>query len=250
MPSNLRKPLLVLLLPLLCVALPSAARAEDGAWRHTVVLYGMGAAIDGSAGIGDVEVEVDVSMSELFDALEMGAMAAYRAENGTWSVTLDATFMGLGATREGPGGRIEGDLDLDQTTLMATAGRRLGEDFELLFGAAYMDLSTRLAVQGPIAVRVAEDDVDWIDPTVGLAWRRPFAERWRVDLRGDLGGFGVGSDLLVQGLATVRWQATDRVGVGFGYRFIQFDYEEGEGASSQRFDLVEQGPLAGVTFTF
>lgn len=234
----------------LILAGSATAQPTAGEWRHTFVLYGMGAAIDGSAGIADAEVELDVSASEVLDALEMGAMAAYRAENGRWSVTLDATFMGLGGTQESPGGRVEGDLDLDQTALMVTAGRRFGERFELLFGAAYLDLSTRLAVRGPLAVRAVEDDVDWIDPTIGLAWHRPFAERWRVDLRGDLGGFGVGSDLLVQALATVRWQANDRVGIGFGYRLLQFEYEEGSGSSRRAYDLTEQGPLAGVTFTF
>jgi hypothetical protein len=37
-------------------------------------------------------------MSEILDALESGAMGAYRADAGTWSFTVDATFMGLGGT--------------------------------------------------------------------------------------------------------------------------------------------------------
>ena len=77
----------------LTLAGSAAAQPTAGEWSHTLVLYGMGAAIDGSAGIGDVEVEVDVSASEVLDALEMGTMAAYRAENGTWSLTVDATVV-------------------------------------------------------------------------------------------------------------------------------------------------------------
>lgn len=232
--------------------LPSGAAAEDTAasWRHSVVLYGMGAAIDGTAQIGPVEVPVDVSVSELFDALEIGAMGAYRAENGTWSVTADATFMGLGGTASTEGGRVKGDLDLDQMTLMGTVGRRLTDHLEALVGLAYFDLSTQLATSGPLDTRQAEAEADWVDPTVGLAYHRPFAGAWRLNLRGDLGGFGVGSDLLVHLLANVQWQATEKAGLLFGYRYIAFDYEDGEGLGRQRYDLAQQGPVVGLSFSF
>lgn len=232
------------------LASPVAAQPASGGWRHTVVLYGMGAAIGGTAGVGDLEVPIDLSIKDVFDALEMGAMAAYRGENDTWSMTVDATYMGLGATQRSDRGRAKGDLELDQYTLMGTVGRKLSEEVEALFGFAWFDLSTELTLSGPLAERAATAEVDWIDPTVGLAWHHPFGERWRADLRTDLGGFGVGSNLLVHVLATCRWQASDRVGLGFGYRYIQFDYEEGRGASRQLYDLTEQGPMAGVTFSF
>ena len=62
---------------------PFCASAQDGSedWHHSLYIYGMGAAIDGTAQIGPVEVPVDLSTSDVFDALEFGAMAAYRAEN-------------------------------------------------------------------------------------------------------------------------------------------------------------------------
>lgn len=245
-----RKSTLAALLAGLLFSAAASAQNDAGGWRHTVVLYGMGAAIDGTAQIRDLEVPVDVSISELFDSLEMGAMGAWRMENGTWSVTADATFMGLGGTSRTEGGRVKGDVDLDQVTLMGTVGRRFADHFELLFSAAYFDLSTRLEVSGPLAERAAEADADWIDPLVGVAWNRPFAERWRINLRGDVGGFGIGSDLTYQLLANLRWQASEKVGVVFGYRLIAFDYEDGRGLDYQRYDLTEQGPLAGVSFSF
>jgi hypothetical protein len=232
------------------LASPGAASGEAaGEWTHSVVLYGMGAAIDGEAEAGGLTVPVDMGISEVFDALEMGAMAAWRADNGTWSVTTDATFMGLGGTASTEGGRVEGDLDFDQMTLMATVGRRWTDHLEVLFGLAYFDLSGELAVSGPVGERRAGIGVDWIDPTVGLAYSRPFAEKCRLNLRGDVGGFGVGSDLLVHLLASVRWQASPRVGVVAGYRVIRFDYAD-DGHAAQRYDLTEQGPAIGLAFSF
>ena len=119
-----------------CLLLPSGARAEDtaGEWRNTVVIYGMGAAIDGTAQIGPVTVPVDVGISDLFDALEFGAMAAWRIENDIWSFTADTTFMGLGGSGTTEGGLLRGEMDVDQFTLMGTLGRRVTPHLEALLG--------------------------------------------------------------------------------------------------------------------
>jgi hypothetical protein len=241
---------------LCCCAAP--AFAAEGRWEHTVVIYGMGAAIDGEAQIGDLAVPVDVSISDVFDALEMGAMGAYRADTGTWSFMVDATFMGLGGTAESRRDIVKGDMDMDQFTLMGTVGRRLTENLEALFSLSYLDLSTDLKLTtrnpltGAVTTRSAGDEASWVDPLLGLQYNVPFADNWRFNLRGDIGGFGVGSDLTYQLLTNVRWQANDTIGVVAGYRLISFDYEDGNKGSSkyQHYDLTEQGPLVGMTISF
>jgi hypothetical protein len=243
---------------LLLAASGGAASAEEAQWQHTLVFYGMGAAIDGQTQIGDLTVPVDVSISEVFDALEFGAMGAYRADNGTWSFTVDATYMGLGGTSETDRGLVKGDVDIDQITLMGTAGRRWTDNLEALFSLAYFDLSTDLKVTttapvtGAVTVRTASVDASWVDPMLGLHYGRPFADEWRFNLRGDVGGFGIGSDFSYQVFANVHWQSSGGFGAVLGYRLIGFDHEDGRKGSPgyQRFDLTEQGPLLGITYTF
>lgn len=239
-----------------CATVP--VLAADGDWEHTVIIYAMGAAIDGEATIGNLTVPVEVSISDVFDALEMGAMGAYRADNGTWSFALDATFMGLGGTATSQRDIVKGDLDMDQLTLMGTVGRRIAPNLEGLFSLSWFDLSTdlELTTRNPLTgvetTRTAGDDASWVDPMVGLQYNAPFADDWRFNLRGDIGGFGIGSDLSYQLLANVRWQANETIGVVFGYRLIGFDYEDGRKGDRdyQRYDLTEQGPLVGMTISF
>jgi hypothetical protein len=229
------------------------ALAADGDWQHTLVVYGMGAALDGDAYVGSLQVPVDLSASDVLDSLELGAMAAYRVANDMWSFTGDFTFMGLGGTGTSPRLGLKGDVDIDQTTFMATVGRRLTPSLEALFSLAYLDLSTDLKVTSTGGLDAkASTSADWIDPLIGLQYNVPFADVWRLNLRGDIGGFGVGADLTYQLLGNVRWQANDRLGVAFGYRLIAFDYEEGneDGPHYQRYDLVEQGPFVGLTIDF
>jgi hypothetical protein len=238
---------------LACVAC-SVATAQDEDWRHTAFVYAMGAALGGDAYVGPLHVPVDMSISDVFDALEFGAMAAYRADNGTWSITGDATFMGLGGTGTTPRrGLIKGDADVDQTTLSLTLGRRLTPSLEAMFSLSYFDLSTdvKVTTTGPAGLVTAKAaaSADWIDPLVGLQYNVPIGDAWRFNLRGDVGGFGIGSDLTYQVLTNLRWQAGERIGFAFGYRLLAFDYEDGteDGPGYQRYDLVEQGPFVGVT---
>ena len=228
--------------------------AQDADWRHTAFIYGMGAALGGDAYVGPLHVPVDMSISDVLDALEFGAMAAYRADNGTWSITGDATFMGLGGTAKGSRrGLVKGDVDVDQTTVSMMLGRRLTPSLEAMFSLSYFDLSTdvKVTTTGPAGLVTAKASAgaDWIDPLVGLQYNVPIGDAWRFNLRGDVGGFGVGSDLTYQVITNLRWQANERIGLAFGYRLIAFDYEDGtkNGPGYQRFDLEEQGPFIGVT---
>jgi hypothetical protein len=234
--------------------LAAGAGADEAAetWQHTLIVYGMGASIDGTSQIGPLAVPVDVSMSELFENLKMGGMAAYRADNGTWAFVGDITYMNLGGTRRFSDSR-KGDADLKQSTLMLSAARRLSPNLEAMFGVAYFGIDAELELTGPlIGRRSARTNVAWVDPTIGMQWTQPFGERWSFSLRGDVGGFGVGSDLLVHALAGLRYQQSENLAWLVGFRLIDFDYEEneGRGLKYKRFDLQEMGPALGVAWTF
>lgn len=229
---------------------PVLAQEASGDWKQTVFIYGMGAAIEGDAQIGNLALPVDLSMSDLFDALEFGAMAAYRVENEIWSFTADVTFMGLGWQESGPQAQVRGDLDIDQLTLMTTVGRRITPNLEGLVSLAYFDLSADLEIQLPNQVARASRGADWVDPLIGLHYSVPFADKWLFDLRGDIGGFGIGSDLTWQLMTVVRRQNTDTFGWYFGYRAIGYDYETGQGQNYQRYDLIQHGPGIGIAFSF
>jgi hypothetical protein len=242
---------LAVLAPVLAFTAPSTwAQESSGEWEQTVFIYGMGAAIDGTAQIGPLRLPVDVSMSDLFDALKFGGMAAYRADNDVWSIEGDLTYLNLGWTPSGPRAKVRGDLDIDQLTLMATVGRRLTPNLEALASALYVDLSTDLEVRVLNQSRSASRDADWVDPLLGLALNVPFGGKWTYNFRYDFGGFGVGSELTTHLLTTVRRQNSDMFSWFVGYRMLSFDYETGNGADYQRYNLTQQGPLAGVAFSF
>lgn len=229
---------------------PAHADEASGDWRQTIFLYGMAASIGGDAQIGPLEVSVSQSISDVFDALRFGAMGAYRIENNAWSFTGDLTYMDLRSERTSQQGNASAVLDTEQFTAMLTAGRRIAPRLEALVSLAYFDVDADLSVRVMQQSRTASRDVDWVDPLLGLSYESPLGSRWRFTLRGDIGGFGVGSDLTWHGLMKFTFQQSDRLSWYFGYRAIAYDYEEGAGLEYLRYDLVQHGPGAGVAFSF
>jgi hypothetical protein len=226
------------------------AQSNSGEWRQTVFLYGMGVAVDGDAQVGPLAVPVDVGLSDFFDSLKFGALAAYRIEDGEWSFTGDLTYMNLGQSNRTQQGRASASLDIEQLTFMATAGYRVRPHLEALLSLAYFDLSADLRVRLLQQVRTASRDADWVDPLLGLNYEIPVSGKWRFNLRGDIGGFGVGSDLTWHALTRFTYQQSDRFAWYVGYRAIAYDYEDGKGLNYQHYDLVQHGPGAGIAFSF
>ena len=134
------------------------AQNESGDWRQTVFLYGMVPMIEGDAQVGNLQVDVDTNMSDFFDNLKFGAMAAYRIENEQWSFTGDVTYMNLGQSQTTQQGRASAGLDVEQVTFMATAGRRVTPHLEALLSLAYFDVSADLRVRLLQQVRTASRD--------------------------------------------------------------------------------------------
>jgi opacity protein-like surface antigen len=237
----------IAVMALVLVSTPAAA-AE---WKHEFAPYLWGSAMEGTVGIGPVTAEAEMSFSDILDDLEFGFMGMYRASRDRYSITVDAIYMGLGATEKGPGGALKADIDIDQIGLEADFGYALNERFTLLGGLRYVSLDSDLRVTGPLGNELsASQKQDWVDPLVGAIYSWPLADDWTLNLRGDIGGFGVGSDFAWQGMATLRWQFSPRTALGIAYRYLDMDYEDGKGDDFFKYDMVTSGPAMGVVFTF
>ena len=78
----------------------------------------------------------------------------------------------------------------------------------------------------------------------------PLGKAFSFTVRGDVGGFGVGSDLAWHAYADIGYCASDLVSIILGYRAIDIDYEDGKGSNYFKYDMATSGPAMGVIFTF
>ena len=169
--------------------------------------------------------------------------------------------------------RIEGVVD----SLAAGAGRRLrtrvaevlaalaGKDPTLPIPPLDGDQAARLAatigkIKGTVAERKAKikqrlhDALDrtvsrtddWWDPYIGLRGRYNLNDKFYLTGKGDIGGFGVGSDLTWTAEAALGCQLSSRIFTEVGYRAIGVDYE----GDSLIYDVVTHGAQVTLGITF
>lgn len=109
------------------------------------------------------------------------------------------------------------------------------------------ELSRKIAktVETKLDTRVSRVD-DWWDPFIGLRGRLNLSETWYFTAKGDIGGFGVGSDFAWQAEGALGCQVTRNFFVELGYRALSMDYED----DGLLFDAVAHGAqlTLGVAF--
>lgn len=221
---------------------PAAAQVPSDKWDVTVAPYFMGAAMSGTTAVRGREVEVDVSASDIFSNLQFGAMGLVVARKGNWGFGADAIWMALGTTVRNT------NVDFNQGAFAAYGLRRLGAAADLTLGMRVNKLQGNLEFK-TLGVEVDQDQT-WVDPLVGLILRTPGEHRLHAQVYTEIGGFGAGSDFTWQVFPTVGFKFTDRFSLEVGYRWLDLDYETGDGTERFAYDVLTQGPVGGLVFRF
>jgi hypothetical protein len=110
---------------------------------------------------------------------------------------------------------------------------------------------TRIANQLAVTLNTKLDqtlsrDDFWFDPYVGLRTRYNFSKAFYTAVRGEIGGFGVGADLMWEVEGVIWINKTRSIFTEVGYRALSSDFED----NNFRFDTVMHGPqiTTGITF--
>jgi hypothetical protein len=224
------------------------AQSNPGGWQFTVAPYLVAAAMDGTVGVKGHDVTLDVPFSKIWDNLHFGGMVHFDMKNDRWLLSSDVIYMNLQQSAEVANGTAE--VSVTETFFEAAGGYRVSQAFTLLAGARLVDLGSTLDFTGTNVSQNGNQSKSWVDPFVGAQLNVALSDRWWLDLHGDVGGFGVGSDLAWQAYADVGYRASDLVSVYVGYRALDMDYESGSGSTLFRYDVLTAGPQVGVAFRF
>jgi hypothetical protein len=155
-------------------------------------------------------------------------------------------------------------LDIEMAILEAGAAYEVARSgplaFDVLGGIRYWhqeaDLSLNLAGTATIGdlAFARSGSVDWVDPLIGARVRYAVAPGHELFLRGDIGGFGLGSDFSWQVIGAYSFDFGSYNGITFsgvvGYRALSVDYEQGEGRQRYGFDMIQHGPVLGISARF
>jgi hypothetical protein len=224
------------------------AHAQSTEWERTLLIYLLGAGIDGESQVGSTVANIDQSFGDIIENLEAGGMGAFRARKGPWAHTIDAMYSGLGAEASTSG--VSVDVDVDQLIASYDIGYEIAENLQVLAGVRYNAIDVDLAVRAGTASFRASGDKDWVDPYVGLSSTLVLTDTLALSVRGDIGGFDVGSKFAWQAVVLLDWRFSETFLAAFGYRILDTDYEDGSGASFFRYDVTMSGPAIGIGWRF
>lgn len=222
-------------------------------WEFVVAPYLLFPHMDGSVTIGRIPIDVDVGPSEVFESLDFGFMLYLEAHNPDWAVTLDGLYMNLGETGQLRDDGRTAEVDMKQLALAATGLRRVAPWAELGIGGRLNVIEAGLAVEeGTILPAIDQSDSKtWLDPLLAARFSVPFENsRWRLGIRGDIGGFGIGSEIAWQIYPLVGYRFSRLFEMALAYRWLGMEYETGSGDDLFVYDVVDFGPEIGFLFHF
>jgi hypothetical protein len=261
----------------------SAEEIEEGplkrnGWAISVVPYVFAVSLDGTVGALGLEEEADVPFEDILKDLSAAAMLDFIVHKGRFGLFVNTLYAKLEdeGTASLLGGTIlQTDLKLGATLKMLImsfgAGYQLGPYplggqgggrtpavvVEPYVGGRWtkLDVDLDLTVTDVLGSRSFpfEDDTGWADPIFGVMTQWNLYPRWNLTFGGDVGGFGVGTDLAWSaiGLAGYRFHFSKRImgNVLFGYRALYQDFQS-DNPARFKFDTTLHGPFLGVSIQF
>jgi hypothetical protein len=209
-------------------------------------LYLWGVSISGEQTVKGIDVDVDVPFSDIFNNLN-GAFTIHfeGVHQQRWGFLVDFSWIRLNPKQETP----FGDIDITYTDILTELGgfyrwNRGAHNFDALGGLRYSSMDVDLDFPGPLPK--IDQSKGWLDPFVGGRWAWQISDKWNLRLRGDIGGFGVGSDFSWNLVGLIEFQPWKYVALFAGYRALYQDYEDGNGRNKFKFDATMHGPGIGL----
>ena len=236
-------------------AVPVAAQEAppvSGEWQFDLTPYGWFAGMSGEVGAGSKEAPTAASFTDICHNLDSAFMAHFDGRKGRWGFLLDPIYINLGASIRTPYG-FKVAINVEQFLMGFEGAYRVyekeGNSFDVLFGGRYSTLKNDLTPSG-VPYPPYHFSKDWVDPMVGFRARLDLGHGWAFGIRGDIGGFSLGSKLAWDAMAHFDVRASKSVSFNFGYAVVATDYESGSGAGRFLYDVRMEGPFMGVSFSF
>lgn len=246
------------------LAMPATTRAEaraatvmDDRWHFFVAPYLWGSGMKGTVGVNDVvSVPIDLSFGDVLENLDVALLTRFEGRRNRFGFGVDVSYMNLGADVTGPvGGQLGLGADVRSLTVEGIATWRVvnvdtsGSFVDVLAGVRYMENKAGLAAERDgEEIAGTERALDWVDGLAGARFRLGLGEKFGLHGRTDFAGLG--SDFTWNAQGGLEFLFARRWKTGAGYRYLDVDYDAGEGLDRRIWKITYQGPYAFVGYSW
>jgi hypothetical protein len=224
-------------------------------WSYFVEPYILFPNMSGTVGLADLlDATVDANTNDIFGNLKMGAMLYAEASNDKWAIGSDLLYMSLAQGVRPGSNLISGEITTKQLSWEISGLRKVNPWLELGIGGNLNSINAGVNLQLNIlnssVNRAREMTQTWFDPMLIARIKGKAGEKFIYQFRGEIGGFGIGSDFAWQMQAVAGYQFSKLFSVSGGYRIISLDYESGSGLNHFKYDVNTFGPTIKFGFQF
>jgi hypothetical protein len=233
------------------VASPVPQAASEDTWQFQFTPYLWIASISGRAGIGNLILDTNTSVTSSGVELNFGLMSTFEARKNRFVILTDLQYSDLSTEKGNPGPFFSSTRGSFKTFVLdPEVGYRIldngkGAFVDVLGGIRYWHLNATLAFGSGIlpAVEVSRSR-SWVDGVVGLRGKAALSQRWFVSGKADLGGGG--SNFTYQLFGGVGFNVGKRLALIGGYRDLNVNYNK----DGFLFDMSLHGPVLGFGIKF
>ena len=242
---------------LLIVGTGSAAAADaapSDEWDLVLVAYLWAPSIGATTAAGD---DIDIPVGDIVEDLDFMFMGSLGGRGGRWSVFADLIYLNISQTENSTANLIgqpintSVGMDLKGSVVNLVGGYTAVQTdeftFDVIVGTRYLYLDTDLSFAiGNQSIPFSGSGGAW-DGIIGVRGHAVISEKWFFSYYLDVGTGE--SDSTWQALAGLGYQLP-KLDVVFGYRYMEWDFEDDDPIGGVFDDIDFNGPYAGVKFVF
>lgn len=232
---------------------PPAARPESNSdWQFSVSPYLWMAGVQGTVRQFDSPpARIKSDFGQIFNELDYAFMGIIEGRRGRYSIFADMAYTKTSVRDSTPKGVLAEKIGVTSQSFSGLLGGgytvhstdRLHLD--LIAGVRVWSVSTKLNFHGGILDHVKQrDSATWVDMVAGFRGTYSFTDK--VYLTG-WGNIGTGqADLDWDVVAGVGYKIKINLSAMAGYRIQGVDYRK----NGFEFDVIQKGPIMGITYRF
>jgi len=226
----------------------------DSDWEFVIAPYMLFGNVSGDATLGaQGPLEVDANFGDIMENLQFAFMLHGEVYKGKWGVMADYFYLKLGSDISTPQDEIIG-AEFRQTIVEVFGSYRIKKSwgqYDLYAGIRTWSLALDLDIQGE-QINAIRANQNWVDPVLGARVFYMSPKHIIPGMRGDIGGFGLGSDFTFNVQPSIGYQFSELFTLMLQYKYLYSDYKEGTRGTPDYFALnaATHGPLLGLVFRF
>jgi hypothetical protein len=223
-------------------------------WEFSIMPYMSTVGVNGTVGVDHKTTQMNVPWNKFKHYIQSGYALALEVRNDRHAVFFNGTYLKLDddGTLRNEKATVYVDATLQISNMELAYSYRLAKEagyaFDVFAGARYWRFKTDLDVVIPVAgyQNSYSDTEQWVDPIIGFVFKPALTKNLSLMVRGDVGGFGVGSHFTWKGWGAFNYQFTRNIGGQLGYSYTSLNYSKNGFTSN----IDMQGAYGGIVFRF